>query len=181
MSAPWRTGRSAARLRSASLALLLVAAPLAFPSGASGQGGPALTDLAWLAGAWALDRTGERLEEWWSAPVGDSMVGHFRWIRDGELWITELVSITEEEAGIVFRLRHFGAGMRAWEDRDDPFVYLQTESAPGRASFSIVEPRPGRPGRFVFQALPGDSLLVRLEGEEGGRPTSQDFRYGRGR
>lgn len=138
-----------------------------------------LADLAWLAGGWLLERPGERLEEWWSGPSGDSMVGHFRWIRDGELWITELVTITEEAGGLVFRLRHFSDEMTPWEAEDDAFVYRLTDQADRRATFSIIEPRTGRPHRFIFAALSGDSLLVRLEGEEDGRPSAQEFRYGR--
>ncbi|MFW6078243.1 MAG: DUF6265 family protein [Gemmatimonadota bacterium] len=138
-----------------------------------------LADLAWLAGGWLLERPGERLEEWWSGPSGDSMVGHFRWIRDGELWITELVTITEEAGEIVFRLRHFSDEMTPWEAEDDAFVYRLTDQADRRATFSIIEPRTGRPHRFIFAALSGDSLLVRLEGEEDGRPSAQEFRYGR--
>lgn len=101
--------------------LLLATAALASPPPLDAQADPAVAGLEWLAGAWVLERTGERLEESWSAPVGSSMVGHFRWIRSGELWITELLSITAEAGGVVFRLRHFGPGMEPWEAADDPF------------------------------------------------------------
>lgn len=171
---------SAESFRLAFVALLFAAASLASPRAADGQAAPAIADLDWLSGAWVLERTGERLEEWWSTPVGNSMVGHFRWIRDGDLWITEMVSITEEPGEVVFRLRHFSADMRAWEAADDAFTYRLTDRATGRMVFTIVEPRAGRPSRFIYESLPGDSLLVRLEGEEDGRPSTQDFRYARG-
>lgn len=163
------------------ISAVLMAAALAAPRPAMAQSDPAavLADLDWLAGAWVLERPGERLEERWSGPTGNSMVGHFRWIRDGDLWITELVSITAEADRIVFRLRHFGDDMTPWEEADDPFTYRLTDHAPGRATFTIVERRHGRPHRFIFEALPNDSLLVRLEGEEDGEPVTQDFRYGR--
>lgn len=186
-SAAARRARSRHSPVGAWLGALFVAAALAAPGdlvaqSASGRSAPALAELEWLAGAWVLERPGEHLEERWSGPVGNSMVGHFRWIRGGELWITELVSITEEEDGsVLFRLRHFGAEMTPWEAEDDPFTYRLTESEAGRATFTIIEPRPGRPHRFTFMPLPGDSLLVRLEGEEDGRPSTQDFRYGRRR
>lgn len=161
--------------------LVIAAACLAMPRTVAAQVAFEMADLDWLAGAWVSDRPGERLEEWWSPPVGNSMVGHFRWIRSGDLWITELLSITKEAGEVVFRLRHFSAEMRPWEAPGDGFVYRLTNHAPGRASFTIAEPRAGRPTRFTYEALPGDSLLVRLEGEEGGGPTTQDFRYGRRR
>jgi hypothetical protein len=89
-----------------------------------------------------------------------------------------LLAITEEEGEVIFRLRHFSDRMRPWEDTDDGFVYRLTEREPGRLAFTTAEPRPGRPDRFIYEALPGDSLLVRLEGERQGEPAVQEFRYG---
>jgi hypothetical protein len=137
-----------------------------------------LADLAWLAGSWRLEGPGQFLEERWSPPVGNAMVGHFRWVRGDALWMTELLTIAEEEGEVIFRLRHFSDRMRPWEDPDDPFVYRLTEREPGRVAFTIAEPRPGRPDRFIYEALPDDSLLVRLEGERQGEPIVQEFRYG---
>jgi hypothetical protein len=163
----------------AGMIVLLPALWLIPPDPAAAQEG-ALAELSWMAGRWVSESSDQRLEEWWSSPVGNSMVGHFRWIRGGRLWITEILSITEAEGEVRFRLRHFDASMHAWEERDDPFIYRMSDRGDGRVEFTIVEPRADRPTRFLFQALPGDSLLVRLEGEEDGRPTTQDFRYGRG-
>lgn len=159
--------------------LIATAASFACPGAARAQAGADVDELAWLAGSWALEQNGSRLEEVWSAPSGNSMGGHFRWIRGGELWMTELLSITEEPGGVVFRLRHFSAEMTSWEEKDDPLTYRLTERAERRATFTRTEPRTGRPTRFVFAALAGDSLLVRLEAEEEGQPSAQEFRYGR--
>jgi hypothetical protein len=136
-----------------------------------------LTDLAWLAGYWAQEGSGDHLDEYWSPPIGNSMVGHFRWVRGDSLWITEHMSITQEEDGVVFRLRHFSNRMRGWELADDPFVYRLVERAGRRAVFRIAEPRPDRPDEFRFQALTGDSLLVRLKSVQGGETVIQDFRF----
>jgi hypothetical protein len=141
----------------------------------------ALSDIPWIAGSWLLEREGERLEEYWGPPLGDSMVGHFRWIRDGALWITELLSITEEDDTLVFRLRHFSSRMRSWESPEDPFEYRLTKLGEGRATFSMVEPRAGRPHRFIFERAGEVGLTVRIEGEEAGRSTSDEFRYQRSR
>lgn len=138
-----------------------------------------LADLAWIAGSWRLQIPGEYLDEQWSPPVGNSMIGHFRWVRGDSLWITEHLSITAESDTVVFRLRHFSNQMAPWEEAEDPFVYLLTERGEERVTFELPEPRPDRPSGFVYQALPGDSLLVRIEREQDGETVTQDFRYGR--
>ncbi|HUF65795.1 MAG TPA: DUF6265 family protein [Gemmatimonadaceae bacterium] len=138
-----------------------------------------LTDLEWLAGAWTLEQPGERLDEHWSPPAANSMVGHFRWISSGQLRLTELLTITEEAGEVVFRLRHFSARMRPWEAQDDPFTYRLSGRSHSHAVFSSTEVRTGRPHRFIYRALPGDSLLVRLEGDSAGRPTIQEYRFGK--
>jgi hypothetical protein len=161
------------------LTALFTLAGAAGPGSAQTQEPSPLADMEWLSGAWSQDRGGDRLEEWWSAPVGNSMVGTFRWVRGGELWLTEQLSIKQEAGEVVFRLRHFSAEMAPWEAADDAFTYRLTSRAPGRVAFTILEPRSGRPDRFVFESLSGDSLLVRLEGEEDGRPTVQEFRFAR--
>lgn len=43
----------------------------------------------------------------------------------------------------------------------------------------VEEPRADRPIRFSYEALPGDSLLLGIEGERDGQPVTQHFRYGR--
>jgi hypothetical protein len=150
------------------------------PGEASANASP-LADLEWLAGSWAMEGATEHLEERWSRPVGNSMVGSFRWVRDGALWITELLSITQEAGDVIFRLRHFSAVMRPWEAADDAFHYRLTERSPTRVTFTIMEARNGRPDRYIFAALPGDSLLVRLEAAVDGQPSTQEFRFARER
>lgn len=147
---------------------------------APGVSAPAeLTDVEWLAGAWTRDQPGERLDEHWSPPAANSMVGHFRWVSSGQLRLTELLTITEEDGEVIFRLRHFSARMRPWEAQDDPFTYRLSDRSDSHAVFRSTEIRPGRPHRFIYRTLPGDSLLVRLEGDSAGRPTTQEYRFGK--
>ena len=57
-----------------------------------------LADLAWLQGDWRADvEGGDQLQEFWAVPVGDSMVGMFRWMkRDDKVSLFELMTIVEE-------------------------------------------------------------------------------------
>lgn len=88
------------------------------PSAAPAQPGapaskPALAQLAWIAGHWVDESDGTLSEEIWTAPSGDSMIGMWRYVGKGKLQIFEILSITDEAGGPVFRLRHFDPRMVA--------------------------------------------------------------------
>lgn len=85
-------------------------------------GAPAtLAEVAWLAGAWAHEAEGEAAHEVWTAPEAGSMTGMFRWVRGGRVLVHEFLLLEEVEGRVEMRLRHFGAGMRAWEEA--PLVF----------------------------------------------------------
>jgi len=79
-------------------------------------------DVAWIAGHWAMERGG-RLEEIWSKPDGNCMVGMFRWVKQDKVWIYEILTIREESGTLVFRFRHFSDELDAWEPKAEPLTY----------------------------------------------------------
>lgn len=74
----------------------------------------ALESLAFLAGAWEGSMEGDPVEETWSRPRGDSIIGMFRWQHAGRTIMWELLTIKAEEAGPTLRLRHFNADVEPW-------------------------------------------------------------------
>jgi hypothetical protein len=166
-------------------AMLPVLLALLAPAASAGQEAApadaphALAGLAFMAGEWVIEREGERLEEYWSTPTAGSMVGAFRWERNGELWMTELMTIVAESGGPVFRLRHFDAAMRPWEKEDEtPYVYRLVSLAPTEAVFeneALDAPR-----RFRFARPEPEVLRVVLEGvSTTGEPTRHEFHFNR--
>lgn len=92
------------------------------PPGARLTAGATLEDLAPLAGTWRgaiPGAAGEALvEEIWSEPLGDTIVGLFRWIAPGgRASMVELLSIREEPEGLVLRLLQRGAALEALGNR----------------------------------------------------------------
>ncbi|MBI1383222.1 MAG: hypothetical protein GC161_19340 [Planctomycetaceae bacterium] len=90
--------------------------------GARVAAGATLEDLAPLAGTWRGSipgNTGEALvEEIWSEPLGDTIVGLFRWIAPGgSTSMVELLSIRAEPDGVVLRLLQRGATLEALGNR----------------------------------------------------------------
>ena len=130
--------------------------------------------MAWIAGHWVDDSEGALSEEVWAAPSGDSMIGMWRYVAKGKLQIFELLSITEEEGGPVFRLRHFDPRMVAREEKDKPLALKLVSFKDGEAAFE----GPGQPAgtvRLTYRRTGADALSVTLD-KDG---SSQAFQFRR--
>jgi hypothetical protein len=139
---------------------------------------PSIKDLAWIAGDWRSEDGDNHLQEHWDAPLGDSMMGMFRWVRGDRLWITEHITIVDDGDKIVYRFRHFGRGLDAWEDKKDPITFDLLSLSDGRAVFENPDPSRGRPKRILY-LRDGDTLTVRLEGENRESPDIFVFKLNR--
>ena len=135
-----------------------------------------LEALGWMAGRWIAEDDTQFLEETWSPPRGDALVGMFRWAREGGVWLYELFSIEEEDGTLVFRLRHFDRGLEPWDsEAEGPLVYPLAEFGENHVVFE--NPERDQPRRFVYRR-DGDTLSVRLEKPEDGPGTrTTEFRF----
>jgi hypothetical protein len=133
-----------------------------------------LDRLAWIAGHWVDDSGGDVSEEVWAAPAGDSMIGMWRYVAKGKLQIFELLSITAEGDGPVFRLRHFDPRMTAREEKASPLTLKLVSLKDGEAAFE----GPGQPSGTVsltYRRPTPDALSVTLD-KDG---KAQTFRFRR--
>jgi hypothetical protein len=78
--------------------------------------------LAWMEGRWRGDHGGDTLEEHWSSPAADSVIGMFRWITDGKIKFYELLAIESDGDQLTMRIKHFHPGLKGWEEKDDAFT-----------------------------------------------------------
>jgi hypothetical protein len=102
--------------------------PPAVPPAASPAVPPApdpLSKLAFLTGTWRGTVGQDHVEEIWSAPSGDSIVGTFRWVSAGKTTLYELLSIKAEGEDAVLRLRHFNAKFEPWKGECDGVAALK--------------------------------------------------------
>jgi uncharacterized protein DUF6265 len=121
-----------------------------------------LAQLAWIAGDWVDDAGGDLSQEIWAPPNGDSMMGMWRYVAKGKVQIFELLSITEEKGGPVFRLRHFDPRMVAREEKDKPLVLALVALKVREAAFE----GPGQPKgtvRLTYRQPGPDALSVTLD------------------
>jgi hypothetical protein len=167
-------------LRFALAVILTASAAMAFAglrasaADADEPASPSVADLAWMEGTWTTSFGENELEEVWSRPNRKSMMGMFRWSRGGESWMYELMTIEQEESGLIFRLRHFDAQLTPWE-KEGPLTYPLLRAAANEVAFE--NPENDRPRRFVYRRE-GDVLIVRLEGA-GDPDTATTFRLKR--
>ena len=70
--------------------------------GEARQGKPALDALAWMAGAWSGTARGIEMEEQWTVPKGNSMIGLHRDVGKGRTLGFEFLRIEQQADSIVY-------------------------------------------------------------------------------
>ncbi|MEM7703938.1 MAG: DUF6265 family protein [Pseudomonadota bacterium] len=95
-----------------------------------------LEDVSWLAGAWAGEAFGDRFEEVWNPPSGDSMVGFFKLLKGDDVAFYELLLLVEEEGSLVMKVKHFHKDFSAWEEKDDYLSFRLVGIEPDAVHFS---------------------------------------------
>jgi hypothetical protein len=101
----------------------------------------ALTDFNFIAGHNRGELDGGIIDEHWSEPAGDSMMGVYRYIKDGKVDMYALLVIEQTAKGPVLRLRHFNPGLVGWEEKTEVWSYPLVRFTPGEAIFEAADKR----------------------------------------
>jgi hypothetical protein len=136
---------------------------------------PRLADLAWMAGRWIDDSGSNLSEEIWAAPVGDSMMGMWRYVSGGKVRIFEMLTIGQHEGGLAMRLRHFDPPLAGREDKERPVVLKLVRLADREAAFEGTEYSEKGMVRLTYRRPSDDTLAVTLD-KAGGK---EEFRFRR--
>ena len=134
---------------------------------------PTIADLAWMQGHWQATFGGTQLEEYWSEPLGDCMMGAFRWVNGGKVTLFELLTIVQEEDALVLRLKHFGRDLAGHEEKDEAWTYPLARVQDREAVFE--NPERDSPRRFIYRRTGEDTLLIRLEAYRGEQVRAEDI------
>ncbi len=119
-----------------------------------------LTNFSWLAGRWQGTWGPRIAQQAWTAPQGDVMLGTFQLTESDKTLVLELYTLSEDEKGIQFHLRHFTPSLVAWEKSAPTTLNLESVDA---KSISFVNPIDGQPKRVVFTQLDPDTYISRSE------------------
>lgn len=128
------------------------------------QGKGSLSQLSWLAGYWTGTGLGGDCEELWMPANDSGMHGVFRFAQKGELQFTEYMVIEEKEGSLKVRIKHYGGGVNAWEEKEKwvefPLVKIEGQTA-------------------WFNGLTytrkGESLIVKLAMKSDGKSYVEEF------
>ncbi len=88
------------------------------------------------------------------------MMGMFRLVVAGRTRVVQLMTVTEEEPGVVLSLNHFTPQLRRWEREIDPLQFLLTELTRVRAVFNCLTPQESLPEQMIYQQPNRDTLTI---------------------
>jgi hypothetical protein len=148
------------------IAGMLLAAP-----GLSGhvlyaQAKPTLASLAWMAGAWAGTAGGVEMEEHWTSPKGNSMIGLHRDVAKGRTVGFEFLRIEQQADRIVY------LSMPNGRSPATPFPLKEVSGT--RVVFE--NPTHDFPQRIIYWK-DGADLRARIEGTMNGKAGSEEWRW----
>jgi hypothetical protein len=94
-----------------------------------------IDDIQWIAGAWSGEAMGGKFEETWNAPSSGTMVGMFKFSKDEKVSFYELLTISAKDESLVLRLKHFGADLKGWEEKDKAMEFPLASVSATQAKF----------------------------------------------
>ena len=120
-----------------------------------------INDLKFMAGCWA----GGPTEEVWLKPLGGTLLGVSRTVKEGKTAFTEYMQIVEEDGMLVYKVQLRLAGKLT--------VFKLKSLTKDEVVFS--NPAHDFPQRIIYRRQPDGSLFARIEGEQNGKPASEDY------
>lgn len=158
-------------------AFLFVAAPRAVHAqGAQGRavrpeaaGRGQMSDLAFMAGCWrGLTRSGTTIEEFYTAPSSNMIIGTTRYVREGRVVDFEFTRIDQTDSGAVITPHPKGV-------RSVSFAPKVVESS--RAVWE--NPTHDFPQRILYTRAGADTLVARIEGRTPSGDRALEWRMAR--
>jgi len=128
-----------------------------------------LDGLSWLSGAWVQYDGRQRIEETWSAPANDMLIGMSRTLRDGKTSAFEFLRIVARDDGVFYVAQPQGR----------PPVEFRLQSLEGKQAVFVNPGNADHLQRIVYRRNADGSLAARVEGADGDKSFAQDYLYHR--
>ena len=146
--------------------IIACAAALSLSAAADQTAKPTLADLSWMAGSWSGVAGGIEMEEHWTAPNGNSMIGMHRDIAKGRTASFEFLRIEQQGDQIVY------LSMPNGRSPATPFPLKEVSGT--RVVFE--NPAHDFPQRIIYWK-DGNDLRARIEGTVKGKAGGEEWRW----
>jgi hypothetical protein len=127
---------------------------------------PALEGLSWMAGSWAGTLDGIEMEEHWTRPKGNSMIGMHRDVGRGRTLVFEFLRIEQQGGAIVYLSMPNG--------RSPATRFPLKEAQGARVVFENLAH--DFPQRIIYWK-DGADLRARIEGTQNGKASGAEWRW----
>lgn len=135
-----------------------------------------LKDVSFLEGNWSSKtKSGALVEEFWSAPKADSMVGYCRFIKDQKTTFYELLSIVEKQGQVILRMRHFNESLVGWNDKEEAGDCILVTNDGADATFD--NKNDAHHVMVTYKRSGTNSLHVVVEDTTDGKSVKHEFDY----
>ena len=128
-----------------------------------------LQDIAWLAGEWQIASPNQCVEEQWTAPSSNMLVGMSRTVGGGRTTAFEFMRIEARADGIFYVAQPGGR---------PPVDFKLASESPTE----LVFVNPGHADRLkkvIYRRETDGRLTARIEGESNGKMFAEDYPYQR--
>ncbi|MFI2741891.1 DUF6265 family protein [Zhouia sp. PK063] len=127
-----------------------------------------LQDISWINGYWKGEAFGGIIEEIWSKPLGNSMMGSFKLVNDNKVSFYELCTITTKNNTLLLQLKHFNSDLTGWEEKDKTVDFKLVKITPKKVYFD----------GFTFEYIsPNEINLYVIIPHKNGKEEEMIFNY----
>ncbi|WP_299530018.1 DUF6265 family protein [Ulvibacterium sp.] len=129
-----------------------------------------LQDVSWMEGHWRGEAFGGITEEFWSPPLGGSMMFVFKLVSDGKVNFYEVGHIQEIGETLLLQLKHFHGNLKGWEEKDETVDFKLVKVEENRIFFD----------GFTFEKINANEVnLYVVISEDGKTEKEVKFNYKR--
>lgn len=127
-----------------------------------------ISKLKWMTGNWTTTQGNTTIEEYWTQPSAETMLGMGRTIAHGKTVYFEYLRIETRATGLVY-VAHPKAG---------PGTDFKLKSITN-SEVVFENPEHDFPKRIIYQPTPDGNLTARVEGNPGDKEKAETFEYHR--
>jgi hypothetical protein len=124
-------------------------------------------ELAWFSGAWETDHGKTHIEEYWTRPAGNMMIGMGRMVRDEKTVSFEFLRLEQRADGIYYVAQPYGR----------PPVDFKLDALEQQTAVFVNPGHADHLKRITYRKNPDGTLFGRVEGVDNGKAFAEELAY----